>query len=146
MIQLATYASGLLFGAGLMLSGLVNPVKVQNFLDVAGTWDPSLAFTMAAAVVVTAVGYRGLFARKAPLLSPAYHVPEPGVVDARLMAGAALFGLGWGMVGYCPGPAVAALAGGSAPVLTFVAAMLAGMAAARSLPASRARVTPQSQS
>ncbi len=135
---LATLISGLLFGLGLCVSGLINPAKVQAFLDIAGAWDPSLLITMAAAVVVTGLGYRVAFAREKPLFETVFHVPPTGAVDRRLLAGATLFGIGWGLVGFCPGPAVAALALGITPAIIFVAAMLAGMALARQLTVSRA--------
>ena len=131
MQAIATLVSGLLFGLGLVESGLINPAKVLNFLDVAGTWDASLALTMGAAVVTTGLGYRIAFAKPAPLFGSSFHVPTATAVDARLVTGAALFGIGWGLVGYCPGPAIAALSAGSVSTFIFVAAMLAGMATAR---------------
>lgn len=132
-----TFVSGLLFGLGLCVSGLVNPAKVQSFLDVAGAWDPSLLLTMAAAVLVTGVGYRIAFARGTPIFDKAFQIPPATAVDARLLAGSAIFGIGWGLVGFCPGPAVVALALGATPAVIFVAAMLAGMALARQLTANR---------
>lgn len=137
MQLLATLAAGLLFGLGLSVSGLVNPAKVLAFLDIAGDWDPSLAVTMACAVGVTFLGYRLAFARGAPLFADTFQIPALSDIDRRLVAGAALFGIGWGLVGFCPGPAIAALSLGLTPVLVFVAAMLAGMALAR-LSAGRA--------
>jgi uncharacterized membrane protein YedE/YeeE len=136
MQAIATLVSGLLFGLGLVESGLINPAKVLNFLDVAGTWDASLALTMGAAVVTTSLGYRIAFAKSAPLFGGSFHVPTATAVDARLVTGAALFGIGWGLVGYCPGPAIAALSAGSVSTFIFVAAMLAGMATARSAAAA----------
>jgi uncharacterized membrane protein YedE/YeeE len=131
MQAIATLVSGLLFGLGLVESGLINPAKVLNFLDIAGPWDASLALTMAAAVVTTGLGYRIAFAKPAPLFGASFHVPAATAVDARLITGAALFGIGWGLVGYCPGPVIAALSAGSVSTFVFIAAMLAGMAAAR---------------
>ena len=131
MQVIATFVSGLLFGLGLVVSGLINPAKVLNFLDITGTWDASLALTMAAAVVTTGLGYRLALAKPAPLFGGSFHVPTATAIDARLITGAALFGIGWGTVGYCPGPAIAALSGGSVSTFVFVAAMLAGMATAR---------------
>lgn len=131
MIILMHLLSGLLFGVGLAVSGLINPAKVQNFLDVAGAWDPSLAFTMGAAVITTAIGYALVFRRAAPLYDSRFHMPEPQSIDARLIAGAGLFGIGWGIVGYCPGPALSALSQGAFGTVVFVIAMLAGMAIAR---------------
>lgn len=136
MAVMATFLSGLIFGLGLIVSGLINPEKVLDFLDVAGSWDPSLAITMAVAVAVTAIGYRLAFARGKPMLSAAFQLPLASAIDARLLGGAALFGIGWGLVGYCPGPAIAALWLGSPSTITFIAAMLAGMAIARQLTAT----------
>lgn len=130
---LATLISGLLFGLGLCVSGLVNPAKVQAFLDIAGDWDPSLAFTMAGAVIVTGVGYRLAFKRGTPLFANVFQIPPAGVIDRKLITGAAIFGIGWGLVGFCPGPAITSLAFGLTPVFVFVAAMLVGMAVARQL-------------
>jgi hypothetical protein len=133
-MQLATtFLSGLLFGLGLVVSGLINPAKVLNFLDIAGSWDPSLALTMGAAVLATAAGYRLAFAKVAPAFAGAFQLPTAAAIDARLISGSALFGIGWGLVGYCPGPAIAALSSGSTSTALFVAAMLAGMALARGL-------------
>ena len=135
MQVLATLAAGLLFGLGLSVSGLVNPAKVLAFLDIAGDWDPSLAVTMACAVGVTFLGYRLAFARGAPLFADTFQIPTQvptlADIDRRLVSGAALFGIGWGLVGFCPGPAIAALSLGLQPAFVFVAAMLAGMALAR---------------
>lgn len=122
---------GLIFGIGLVISGMANPAKVQNFLDLAGTWDPSLAFVMGGAVVVTFLGYRIAFRRGAPLLSDHFHLPTKSVIDARLLIGAALFGVGWGLGGYCPGPALTALSLLAKGTLVFVPAMLAGLLLAR---------------
>jgi uncharacterized membrane protein YedE/YeeE len=132
MQVIATFVSGLLFGLGLVVSGLINPAKVLNFLDITGTWDASLALTMAAAVVTTGLGYRFALAKPAPLFGGSFHLPTATAIDARLITGAALFGIGWGLVGYCPCPAIAALSAGSPSTFVFVAAMLVGMAAARS--------------
>jgi uncharacterized membrane protein YedE/YeeE len=124
--------SGALFGAGLVVSQMVDPGKVLGFLDVAGiatgAWDPSLAFVMIGALAVTAAGYRLVLRRQAPLAAPAFQLPTRKDVDARLVAGAAVFGIGWGLAGYCPGPALAALAFGRLETAVFVAAMLVGMA------------------
>ncbi len=136
MQVLATLISGLMFGCGLVVSGLINPAKVLNFLDLAGTWDPSLAITMAVAVVTTAIGYRLAFERGRPLLDSSFHVPAANAIDGKLLVGAGLFGIGWGLAGFCPGPAIAALPVGSSPALTFFVAMLAGMAVARGVASS----------
>ena len=118
--------AGLLFGAGLALSGMVDPAKVLGFLDVAGSWDPTLALVLAGAVGVNLVGYRLAFRRGAPWLTERFVLPTATRVDGPLLAGAALFGIGWGLVGYCPGPALAALSTGSPRVVVFVLAMIAG--------------------
>lgn len=131
MALLSTFAAGLLFGLGLVVSGLINPAKVLNFLDVAGTFDPSLAITMAVAVATTAAGYRLVLQRSRPLFADAFQIPSGSSIDARLVGGAVLFGVGWGLVGFCPGPALAAAALGFEPALIFTAAMLVGMAVAR---------------
>jgi hypothetical protein len=131
MHLLAGLVSGLVFGLGLVVSGMIDPAKVLNFLDVAGSWDPSLAFVMAGAVAVTFAGYRLVHTRARPLLAERFDLPARRDIDARLMSGAAIFGLGWGLGGYCPGPAVTALGLGAPGTIVFVAAMLAGMWAAR---------------
>jgi uncharacterized membrane protein YedE/YeeE len=126
---LAALISGLLFGLGLTVSGMINPAKVLGFLDVTGHWDPSLAFVMTGAIPVAAVGFALARRRSAPMCASAFSAPTKTRVDASLAFGAMSFGLGWGLVGYCPGPALASLglAGWRAPL--FVAAMLVGMAA-----------------
>lgn len=133
-MRLATsLASGLLFGLGLVLSGMSDPAKVLNFLDVAGAWDPSLAFVMGAAVAVTFVGFRWVFTKVRPVHIERFHLPTSRDVDMPLVVGATVFGLGWGLSGLCPGPAVTALpllAGGT---IVFVPAMLSGMWLARRL-------------
>ena len=135
----ATFIASLFFGLGLVVSGLANPAKVLNFLDVTGTWDPSLIFTMASAVVITGIGYRLVFTRRYPIFSDSFHVPPPSSIDGRLLAGAALFGIGWGLVGYCPGPAITAISLGNRSTFIFVAAMLAGMTLGRLLPSPASR-------
>ncbi|MBX3567965.1 MAG: YeeE/YedE family protein [Rhizobiaceae bacterium] len=124
-------ALGLLFGAGLIVAGMADPAKVLNFLDLAGTWDPSLAFVMGGAVLVAFLGYRLVLRRRAPVAAPRFQLPERRDIDSRVVAGPALFGLGWGLAGYCPGPALTALGLGATGTLTFVPAMIAGMALAR---------------
>ena len=133
MAILAQLIIGLLFGAGLVVSGMINPAKVLNFLDLAGSFDPSLAFVMAGAVAVTVLGYRVVLARERPVLASSFHLPARQTVDARLIAGAAIFGVGWGLSGLCPGPAISSLGLGAPGVLAFVPAMIAGMAVARFL-------------
>ena len=106
---LVQFVAGIMFGIGLIISGMANPAKVLNFLDVAGTWDPSLAFVMAGAVSVTAIGYRLVLARPKPLLASSFHLPTRRRLDARIFVGPAIFGIGWGLSGFCPGPAVTSL-------------------------------------
>ncbi|MCC5980697.1 MAG: YeeE/YedE family protein [Oceanicaulis sp.] len=125
---LSALAAGLVFGLGLIVSGMVNPAKVLNFLDIAGQWDPSLAFVMAGAAGTVFIGYRFVLKRDKPLFEDRFTLPTATRIDARLASGAALFGVGWGLVGFCPGPALTALGTGAMPALIFTAAMLAGMA------------------
>ena len=117
---------GLLFALGLGISGMTQPQKVLGFLDVAGSWDPALMFVMIGAIAVTFVGYRLVLRRPMPVLSTRFSLPTRTRVDTKLIVGGALFGLGWGMAGFCPGPAIVALAGGSHEVALFVTAMFAG--------------------
>ncbi|MGE3474363.1 MAG: DUF6691 family protein [Rhodospirillaceae bacterium] len=123
--------AGLLFGAGLSMSGMMNPAKVIGFLDITGNWDPSLAFVMLGGLIVTALGYKFVLRRDRPLFETGFAVPARRDIDPSLLLGAGLFGLGWGLAGYCPGPALAGIGFGNIETLTFVAAMLAGMIAAR---------------
>jgi uncharacterized membrane protein YedE/YeeE len=119
--------TGALFGLGLAVSGMMNPAKVIGFLDFAGGWDPTLAFVMGGALLVSIPAFRLILGRQRPVLAGGFELPTSSVLDARLLGGAALFGVGWGLSGFCPGPAVAALVTGLAPVFAFVAAMMAGM-------------------
>jgi uncharacterized protein len=123
--------SGTLFGIGLVVSGMSNPAKVLNFLDVFGTWDPSLAFVMAGALIVTTIGYRLAWRQPKPVLADMFDLPVSQVIDNRLLIGAATFGIGWGLSGFCPGPAVTALALLAPGTLVFVPAMLIGMGLSR---------------
>lgn len=125
---LTAFAAGLLFGVGLLLSGMADPANVLGFFDVAGQWNPTLAFVMAGGLGVTLVGYRLCLRRPAPLCETKFQVPTAKAIDARLIGGAALFGLGWGIAGYCPGPAFVAAGAGFAEAAIFTAAMVAGMA------------------
>lgn len=125
---LAAVIAGLLFGAGLVVSDMVNPARVLAFLDIAGAWDPSLAWVMAAALLPSALAWQWRRRRTQPLCDTTFHVPTRRDLDARLLAGAALFGIGWGLVGLCPGPAWAGLVLVPLQVLPFLGAMLAGMA------------------
>lgn len=120
--------AGLVFGLGLVVSEMVNPAKVLGFLDLFGNWDPSLALVMGGALAVTAIGYRLVLRQSQPVFADRFHVPTTREIDSRLAAGAVLFGVGWGLVGLCPGPAIAALSFGGAPILVFLTAMAAGMA------------------
>lgn len=122
---------GLLFGIGLVVSGMADPNKIMNFLDLAGTWDPSLLFVMGGAVVVAFVGYRLVLKRERPILASEFQLPTRTKIDARLIVGPALFGIGWGLGGFCPGPALTSLGLAETGTLLFVPAMLVGMAAAK---------------
>ncbi len=124
---------GLVFGAGIAISGMANPAKVLNFFDIFGTWDPSLALVMAAALAVTAVGYRMVLKRPAPVLETKFHLPTGRRIDVPLIAGSAAFGIGWGITGFCPGGAIPALGLGETSAWIFVGSMLAGITAARTL-------------
>jgi uncharacterized protein len=118
---------GLLFGVGLAVSGMMDPAKVVGFLDFAGDWDPTLLFVMGGALLVSGPGFLLALRRRRPVLESSFDLPTKTRVDGRLLSGAAVFGLGWGLSGFCPGPAVAALSTGLPPVLAFLAAMAAGM-------------------
>ncbi len=138
MILVVNLLAGLLFGLGLLLSGMTNPAKVLNFLDVAGHWDPSLAFVMGGALIVTAIGYRLTFRRAKPILDASFHVPTSRRIDRKLVVGAMIFGAGWGLVGFCPGPALVSVALGAPAIFVFVPAMLIGVACASWLKRERA--------
>lgn len=127
MRALVASCAGVLFGMGLMLGGMTDPAKVIGFLDLAGRWDPSLAFVMGGALCVTFPAFQLLLRRGRPLLEERFFLPTRSDLDARLIGGAVLFGVGWGIAGLCPGPAVANLAFGSPEVVGFVAAMVVGM-------------------
>jgi hypothetical protein len=126
MQALLALVCGVVFGVGLAVSGMTNPAKVQAFLDLAGAWDPALLFVMGGAVGVNALGYQIARRRARPWLAEAFAFPTRRDLDPRLVGGAAVFGVGWGLVGLCPGPALANLLRGSAPLYLFVASMLAG--------------------
>lgn len=132
---LASLALGAMFGAGLLLSGMTDPRKVRDFLDftdLGGRWDPSLILVMGGALLVTLLSYPLILRRGAPILGDRFHLPTEQKIDGQLALGAALFGVGWGLGGFCPGPAVVGLASGSRSALIFVVAMLLGMALHRS--------------
>ena len=130
MSVLFSLLAGTIFGAGLTLSDMVNPARVSNFLDFAGSWDPTLMFVMAGGLAVTMLGYKFIFRRSSPLVDEKFHLPTQRQIDLPLVGGAALFGVGWGLAGICPGPALADLVTLDPKVLAFVAAMLVGMIAA----------------
>ncbi len=125
--MLVALAIGALFGAGLALSAMIDPARVLGFLDLAGRWDPTLAFVMGGALFPSFIAYRWLRTIDKPALADDFAVPETAPIDRRLIAGAVMFGIGWGLVGFCPGPALAALLIGGWPVLVFVAALVVGM-------------------
>lgn len=125
------FLAGLLFGAGVTLSGMVNPMKILNFMDFSGTWDPTLVFVMGVGLAVTFIGYRVVLGRPAPLYANAFQIPGSSLIDAPLIGGAVLFGIGWGLSGFCPGPAVASLVFGYWQSFLFVAAMAVGLVIAR---------------
>jgi len=149
MAVLVQFIIGLIFGLGLVLSGMSDPAKVLNFLDFAairtGSWDPSLAFVMAGAIAVTFAGYKLALKRTQPILGEKFYLPTREDIDARVIAGPAIFGIGWGLSGFCPGPAITALGFGTKAAVIFVIAMLAGMWLARfiaSRPSMSGIVTP----
>ncbi|MCE9572842.1 MAG: YeeE/YedE family protein [Deltaproteobacteria bacterium] len=124
------FVAGALFGLGLLVSGMTDPANVTAFLNVGGAWDPSLAFVMVGAIGVFAAVYRVIAPRRRSLRGGPLHLPTATHVDGALLGGAAVFGIGWGLAGYCPGPAIVSAASGAAPALVFVVAMIAGMAIA----------------
>ncbi|GGD07623.1 DUF6691 family protein [Aquisalinus flavus] len=121
------FFSGLIFSVGLVISGMVNPEKVTDFLDLAGTWDPSLAFVMGGALVTTAIGFRFVLRRPAPLHADRHHLPTSTVITPQLLTGSALFGIGWGISGLCPGPAIAAFPMTLPVIAPFAIGLLAGL-------------------
>ena len=137
--------SGVVFGVGLVVSGMTNPAKVLGFLNLFGEWDPSLMFVMVGAIGVHALLLRSIMRRQSPLAAHGFAIPAVRRVDARLVVGSAVFGVGWGLSGYCPGPAVVALASGSGSVLVFVAALLCGSFVASRLDARGAQGGDENQ-
>lgn len=127
MSALAAFAAGLVFGVGLVLSGMTDPGKVLGFLDVAGAWDPSLAFVMAGAILVGAAAFALARRRAQAFLGDAMQLPARRDIDLRLVAGAIVFGIGWGLAGFCPGPALVSFGSGQDKAAVFVVAMLVGM-------------------
>lgn len=133
MRLISTYLIGLIFGVGISISGMANPAKVVNFFDIAGTWDPSLAFVMGGALIVAFVGYRLVLARPAPMMQATFALPTNTKLDARLIGGSAVFGIGWGIAGFCPGGALPAVGTLNPEVLVFMAALIAGIFVAKAL-------------
>ncbi len=131
MRLITTFLIGLTFGAGIVVSGMANPAKVLNFFDFAGTWDPSLALVMASALAVTFVGYRIVLKRPQPLFESRHFLPSSRLIDARLIGGSAVFGIGWGLAGFCPGGLLPVVSTLQTPVLIFTVAMIAGILIAR---------------
>ncbi len=131
MQPLVSLMAGLVFGLGLAIAEMTNPLKVLAFLDLAGDWDPSLAFVMGGAVTVTALAFRFILRRPVPFYGERFHLPTLTQIDRKLLVGAALFGIGWGLAGYCPGPALATVLSGNSEVWWFVPAMLVGGALQR---------------
>jgi uncharacterized membrane protein YedE/YeeE len=127
------YIAGMLFGLGLAVSGMTDPARVLGFLDIAGAWDPTLMFVLGGAVVTSFIGYRLVFKRAAPLFGERFQLPTKKDLDANLLGGAAIFGIGWGLSGYCPGPAIASIGGLSLPLAAMLIAMVVGWFAARML-------------
>ena len=127
MQKILEFVTGLVFGLGLILSGMSNPAKVTGFLDLAGNWDPSLAFVMGGAVLVAFVAFRVAKQRTQAFFGDALKLPSASQIDRRLVAGSLLFGAGWGLAGFCPGPALVSVGAGYTQAMIFVAAMLAGM-------------------
>lgn len=126
MKQIYALLAGLVFGVGIAVSGMMDPAKVLNFFDVAGTWDPSLAFVMGGALLVTFIGYRFVWRRAAPLFEEQFQVPTSTVIDGKLIGGSALFGIGWGIAGFCPGAAIPALGTGRWEVALFLVSVAVG--------------------
>lgn len=122
----ASYVAGLLFSLGLAVSGMTDPARVVGFLDIAGNWDPTLMFVLGGAVMTTFIGYRFVLKQPGPWLAGRFDLPCKRDLDTKLLGGAALFGVGWGLSGYCPGPAIASLGGASIPLLAMLASMVLG--------------------
>lgn len=127
------YLVGLIFGVGISMSGMANPAKVLNFFDLAGSWDPSLAFVMGGAVVVTFFGFRWVLLRSKPVFETSFGLPTRSDIDLRLVSGSLIFGIGWGLAGFCPGGALPVLGTGNRTVMLFVAALITGIYLTRKL-------------
>lgn len=147
MNAISAFVVGLIFGTGLIISGMTDPSKIIGFLDVAGAWDPSLAFVMGGAVLVGLIAFRFARRRTVSFLGGAMHLPNARLIDRPLVLGSLAFGVGWGLAGYCPGPAVVAFGSGQDKAVVFLVAMIAGMAlyeaADRHFHARRRRRTPR---
>ncbi|MEC8376695.1 MAG: YeeE/YedE family protein [Pseudomonadota bacterium] len=128
-VIIASLLSGLLFGFGLIVSGMSNPARVLNFLDFSANWDATLAFVMGGAIAIAAPGIFWVRKRNKPLFADSFDIPTSKVIDSKLITGSAMFGIGWGISGFCPGPAVVAIASLQSDVLLFVGAMVMGMLA-----------------
>ncbi|MBN8630040.1 MAG: YeeE/YedE family protein [Rhodobacterales bacterium] len=133
MRLLSALVIGLIFGTGIAVSGMINPAKVLNFFDLAGTWDPSLAFVMAGALAVAIPGYRLVLAGPGPTFEPRFQLPDTRLIDRRLILGSITFGIGWGIAGFCPGGALPAIGTGDPAVFLFLVALIGGMLIARAL-------------
>lgn len=131
MRNFITLITGLIFGIGLIMSGMTNPAKVQNFLDFFGNWDPSLALVMGGAIFITMPGFWLVQKRKSPFFEKLFHFPTKSDLDFRLLVGAAIFGIGWGLGGFCPGPAFVSISAGSKGTILFIVNMLIGMILAK---------------
>ena len=142
MAALTSLLAGLVFGLGLIISGMANPAKVLGFLDIAGRWDPSLAFVMAVAIAVGLIAFRFANQRSVSFIGIAIKVPAARHIDRRLVVGSAVFGVGWGIAGFCPGPALVALGMDETKAIAFVVAMLLGMGLFELLERHRVAATP----
>ncbi|MFZ6723363.1 DUF6691 family protein [Undibacterium sp. Ji49W] len=137
VFNLSSLVAGLLFGLGLAISGMTNPGQVLDFLDLAGNWNPGLLFVLGAAVTVTVIVFKWILGRKKPLFSDHFNLPTLTAIDRNLVAGSIIFGIGWGISGYCPGPAIASLANPNWETWIFLPAMLVGMLLQRRLQAAK---------
>jgi len=133
MRNLLTVFTGLIFGIGLIMSGMTNPAKVQNFLDLFGTWDPSLALVMGGAILITMPGFWLVQKRQTPFFEDSFLIPQKTNLDFYLLTGSAIFGIGWGLGGFCPGPVIVSISNGSTGTILFVITMLIGMVLAKLL-------------
>lgn len=141
MLLAIVYLIGVIFGTGIAVSGMANPAKVLNFFDIAGGWDPSLIFVMGGALVTTFLGYRLVFTCDKPLLEIGFRLPTSPDINRKLVGGSALFGIGWGLAGFCPGGALPALGTGRWEVFAFTGALVAGIILAKALQSAVAKRT-----